>query len=64
MLLCARPPLLLLFAAVSRQVCCEEILEEVGYRVSPQQLARCAGSVISSAGITGAPQVVFFAQVR
>uniref|UniRef100_A0A383V9A4 Nudix hydrolase domain-containing protein n=1 Tax=Tetradesmus obliquus TaxID=3088 RepID=A0A383V9A4_TETOB len=47
----------------AEQVCCEEILEEVGYRVSPQQLACCAGSVISSAGVTGAPQAVFFAQV-
>jgi hypothetical protein len=44
-------------------VCCEEVLEEVGYRVSPQQLACCASSVISSAGITGAPQAMFFAQV-
>lgn len=56
--------LLLVAAALALvKVCCEEILEEVGYRVSPQQLACCAGSVISSAGVTGAPQAVFFAQV-
>ncbi|KAF6261216.1 hypothetical protein COO60DRAFT_1636960 [Scenedesmus sp. NREL 46B-D3] len=41
----------------------EQILEEFGYRVSPQQLACCAGSVISSAGITGAPQATCLAQV-
>ena len=45
------------------QITCEEILEEVGYQVEPHQLVSCAGSVISSAGITGSSQTMFFAQV-
>lgn len=45
------------------QVCCEEVLEEVGYGIQPQQL-QAVSSVVSSAGITGSQQAMFFAQVR
>lgn len=44
------------------QVCCEEVLEEVGYGLQPQQLTPVS-SVVSSAGITGSQQAMFFAQV-
>lgn len=44
------------------QVCCEEVLEEVGYRLQPHQLTPIS-SVVSSAGITGSQQAMFFAQV-
>lgn len=46
------------------QVCVEEVLEEVGFSLRPEQLTRCAGALVSSAGITGSRQSVFFAQVR
>lgn len=44
------------------QVCCEEVLEEVGYSLQPHQLLPVS-SVVSSAGITGSQQAMFFAQV-
>jgi hypothetical protein len=44
------------------QVCCEEVLEEVGFGLQPQQLTPVS-SVVSSAGITGSQQAMFFAQV-
>lgn len=44
------------------QVCCEEVLEEVGFSLQPQQLLPVS-SVVSSAGITGSAQAMFFAQV-
>jgi anti-sigma factor RsiW len=45
------------------QVCCDEILEEVGYGLQPHQLLPIS-SVVSSAGITGSQQAMFFAHVR
>jgi hypothetical protein len=45
-----------------RQVCCEEVLEEVGFSLQPHQLLPVS-SVVSSAGITGSAQAMFFAQV-
>lgn len=50
-------------ACVRVQVCCEEVLEEVGYGLQPHQLTPVS-SVVSSAGITGSQQTMFFAQVR
>ncbi|KAF8058051.1 NUDT14 [Scenedesmus sp. PABB004] len=47
----------------AEQTCCEEVLEEVGYSVPPAALRRVAGGVVSSAGITGATQDVFYAEV-
>ncbi len=44
------------------QVCSEEIEEEVGYAVPPEQLLPIT-AFISSAGITGATQHTFYAQV-
>lgn len=39
------------------------MLEEVGYQIQPHQLLPVS-SVVSSAGITGSQQAMFFAQVR
>eukprot|EP00879_Flechtneria_rotunda_P008604 GHRR01009016.1.p1 GENE.GHRR01009016.1~~GHRR01009016.1.p1 ORF type:complete len:266 (+),score=78.55 GHRR01009016.1:224-1021(+) len=47
-----------------QQVCCEEVLEEVGYQLEPEHLVSCAGSIVSSAGITGASQAMFYAEVN
>lgn len=55
-------PRVLCPACARVQVCCEEVLEEVGYGLQPHQLTPVS-SVVSSAGITGSQQAMFFAQV-